>query len=277
MRKKLLLFMLAVSMLASGELARGADKTGAKADLESLVDTIQGKLKAGKNTEKDLSEELKQFDTLLARYKEEKTDDVAQILLMKAMLYVQVLDNPDKGLESLKQLKSDFHETDPGRKADTLIANLQQQQAAKKIQGSLAVGNKFPDFEEKDLAGKPLSVSNYKGKVVLVDFWATWCGPCVNELPNVLKAYEKYHPQGFEIVGISLDSDQEKLANFIKNRKMSWQQFFDGKGWGNKLAAKYGVNSIPATYLLDSDGKIVAKDLRGEALGAQLAKMLAKQ
>ena len=277
MRKKLLLFMLAVSMLASGELARGADKTGAKADLESLVDTIQGKLKAGKNTEKDLSEELKQFDTLLARYKEEKTDDVAQILLMKAMLYVQVLDNPDKGLESLKQLKSDFHETDPGRKADTLIANLQQQQAAKKIQGNLAVGSKFPDFEEKDLTGKPISVSNYKGKVVLVDFWATWCGPCVNELPNVLKAYEKYHPQGFEIVGISLDSDQEKLANFIKNRKMSWQQFFDGKGWGNKLAAKYGVNSIPATYLLDSDGKIVAKDLRGEALGAQLAKMLAKQ
>jgi peroxiredoxin len=277
MRKKLLLFMLAISMLASGEQARAADKSEAKADLEKLVDTIQGKLKGGKNTEKDLSEELKQFDTLLARYKEEKTDDVAQIVLMKAMLYVQVLDNPEKGLESLKQLKSDFHETEPGKKADDLIAKVQQQQAAKKIQGNLAVGSKFPDFEEKDLAGKPISVSNYKGKVVLVDFWATWCGPCVNELPNVLKAYEKYHPQGFEIVGISLDSDQERLANFIKNRKMGWQQFFDGKGWGNKLAGKYGVNSIPATYLLDSDGKIVAKDLRGEALEAQLAKMLAKQ
>ena len=113
-----------------------------------------------------------------------------------------------------------------------------------------------------------------KGKVVVVDFWATWCGPCVGELPNVLKTYEKYHDKGLEIVGISLDKDKDKLTDFLKEKKVSWRQYFDGQGWGNKLAVKYGVNSIPATYILDKDGKIFAKDLRGEAFDAAIAKAL---
>jgi peroxiredoxin len=155
---------------------------------------------------------------------------------------------------------------------------MKQQQEMKKNQQEaelkLAIGKVFPDFDEKDLANKPLSVGNYKGKVVLVDFWATWCGPCVGELPNVLKTYEKYHSKGFEIVGISLDSDKTKLTSFMETKKMTWQQYFDGKGWGNKLAGKYGVGSIPATFLLDREGKIIAKNLRGEALEAEVGKIL---
>ena len=135
-------------------------------------------------------------------------------------------------------------------------------------------GLKFPGFEEKDVAGKPLSIDNYKGKVVLIDFWATWCGPCVAELPNVLKVYEKHHGKGFDIIGISLDQDEAKLTSFTKQKNMTWQQFFDGQGWGNKLAAKYGVNSIPATFLLDGEGKIIGKDLRGEALEEAVTKAL---
>ena len=144
------------------------------------------------------------------------------------------------------------------------------------MRASLVVGAKFPDFNEKDVAGKPISIANDKGKVVLVDFWATWCGPCRAELPNVLATYNKYHDKGFEIVGISLDQDQAKLADFTKSMNMPWPQIFDGQGWQNKLAVKYGIESIPATFLLDGEGKIIGRDLRGEELPAAVAKALAK-
>jgi|ERR1043166_5039591 thiol-disulfide isomerase/thioredoxin len=274
MRKYFLAAIMTAALLVPGRLAAAAD---AKSELQTLVGKIQLKLKDGKKTEAELSSEVKEFDDLLARHKGEKTDDVAQILLMKAMLYVQIFDDTDKAQKMFEQLKTEFPETAPGKKADDIIASIKSQEGAKKIQRGLAVGTKFPDFSEKDVAGKPMSVAGYKGKVVLVDFWATWCGPCVAELPNVLSTYQKNHPKGFEIVGISLDQEQQKLTDFTKSKNMPWQQFFDGKGWGNKLAVKYGVNSIPATYLLDGEGKIIGKDLRGEALEAAVTKALAKK
>ena len=152
----------------------------------------------------------------------------------------------------------------------------QRQMEAQKIQAALAIGVKFPDFNEKDTAGKPLAIANYKGKVVLIDFWATWCGPCRAELPNVIATYKKYHNQGFEIIGISLDQDQAKLTGFTKSMNMTWPQYFDGQGWGNKLAVKYGMESIPATYLLDGNGKIIGRDLRGDELTQAVAKALGK-
>jgi len=176
----------------------------------------------------------------------------------------------------ISQVKTDFPGTAQAKQADGMLASLKTQGEAKKIQSGLAVGSKFPDFEERALDGQPLSVASYKGKVVLVDFWATWCGPCVRELPNVLETYEKYHAKGFEIVGISLDSDKGRLTSFTEKQKMTWRQYFDGKGWGNKLAGKYGVNSIPMTYLLDGEGKILAKNLRGEELGTAVANALEK-
>jgi peroxiredoxin len=268
--KKFILAALAVlALLLPQRLATAAEESAATKDLHALVDKIQAKLKDGKKTEADLAGEIKEFDALLAKHKDEKTDDVAQIAMMKAMLYLQVFDNHDKGVAMLEQLQKDYPETQPGKNAASMIE-------VEKIKGKLVVGAKFPDFEEKDLAGKPVSVANYKGKVVLVDFWATWCGPCVHELPNVIKSYDKHHSKGFEIIGVSLDQDEKKLKGFIEDKKMTWQQFFDGKGWGNKLASKYGVQSIPATFLLDGEGKIIAKDLRGEELDAAIAKALAK-
>jgi len=256
--------------------AKANSNSQAKADLQVLVGKIQTKISEGKKTEKDLAEEVKEFDVLLAKYKDQKTDDVAKILLMKATLYLEIFEDSDKATALIGQLKAEFPETGPGKKADSLLASLKGQEAAKKAQRGMVVGAKFPDFEEQDLAGNPLSVGNYKGKIVLVDFWATWCGPCVGELPNVLKTYEKYHDKGFEIVGISLDSDKAKLTSFMEKQKMTWRQYFDGKGWGNKLAGKYGVGSIPATYLLDGEGKIIAKNLRGEQLETEVAKALGK-
>jgi thiol-disulfide isomerase/thioredoxin len=161
-----------------------------------------------------------------------------------------------------------------GRDADRIISSIQQHEEGRKIRRALTDGTKFPDFAEKDLQGNPLSVAKYKGKLVLVDFWATWCGPCVGTLPSVIKAYNKHHADGFEIIGISLDMDEQKLKSFLKTKEIPWAQYFDGKGWQNKLAAKYGIQSVPATFLLDRQGKIIGQDLRGEALEEALTKAL---
>jgi len=276
MKPKLIVAIVAVALLFSPLSSTAAETNDLPAELKALVTKIQTKLKAGKKTEADLAEELNDFDSLLAKHKDEKTDDVAQVLMMKAMLYFQVLDNTEKGIEIVKQVKQDFPETQPGKGADEFIENVKKQEEGKKVQRALVKGAKFPDFDEKDVEGKHVSIGDYKGKIVLVDFWATWCGPCVNELPNVVKAYEKHHEKGFEIVGVSLDQNEQKLKSFLKDRKMTWQQYFDGKGWGNKLAGKYGIQSIPATFLLDREGKIIDRDLRGEALEEAVAAALAK-
>ncbi len=136
------------------------------------------------------------------------------------------------------------------------------------------IGTEPKALGQNDTTGKPIDLAAYKGKVVLLDFWATWCGPCIGELPNVIAAYEKYHAKGFEIVGISLDEDKAAFEKFIVDRKMTWRHQFDGKGWKNEVAVAYGVQSIPATYLIGTDGKIVAMGLRGEQLGERLARLL---
>ncbi len=138
------------------------------------------------------------------------------------------------------------------------------------------IGAEPKPLGQPDIAGKAIDLAEYKGKVVLLDFWATWCGPCVAELPNVVAAYEKYHDKGFEIVGISLDQDRAAFDTFVADNKMTWRHQFDGKGWENECAAAYGVRSIPATYLIGQDGKVVAIGLRGEQLEQRLEKLLGK-
>jgi thiol-disulfide isomerase/thioredoxin len=136
------------------------------------------------------------------------------------------------------------------------------------------VGNRLPEFAEQDTAGNPLALAAYRGRVTMVDFWATWCGPCLVELPNVMNDYRAYHAQGFEIIGVSLDDDANNLRAFTKVNSIPWVQFFDGLGWRNKLAVKYGITSIPASFLLNRHGVIIAKNLRGAALGVAVNKAL---
>ena len=136
------------------------------------------------------------------------------------------------------------------------------------------VGQPAPAIAGKTLDGAELALASLRGKVVLVDFWATWCGPCRAELPNVLRAYEKFHPRGLEIVGVSLDQDEQKLRAFLEEKKMAWPQFYDGKGWENEIAVAWGIDSIPATYLIDQDGVVRAKGARGEALDRAVEALL---
>jgi thiol-disulfide isomerase/thioredoxin len=129
------------------------------------------------------------------------------------------------------------------------------------------------------LNGKPFDQKSLAGKVVLVDFWATWCGPCVAEIPNVLEQYEKYHKDGFEVVGISLDQEREALEKFVEEQKLPWPILFEepkGDGWQHPLATFYGISGIPTVVLIGRDGNVITLDARGEKLGERLDALFKK-
>ena len=132
------------------------------------------------------------------------------------------------------------------------------------------------DIKGTLLNGQPFDQKTLAGKVVLVDFWATWCGPCVAEIPNVLEEYEKYHDKGFEVVGISLDQDRQALEKFVADQKVPWPILFEeseGDGWQHPLATYYGISGIPTVILIGRDGNVITLNARGERLGEELAKL----
>jgi peroxiredoxin len=135
---------------------------------------------------------------------------------------------------------------------------------------AMAEGSMAPDIQAPSPNGKTVKLSDFRGKVVMIDFWASWCRPCRMENPNVLKAYNKYHPKGFEILGVSLDKEKTKWEQAIQQDGLIWQHMSDLGGWQSQPAAVYGVNSIPATVLVDKEGKIIARNLRGPALEEKL-------
>lgn len=135
------------------------------------------------------------------------------------------------------------------------------------------IGYTALDFTQADQNGIPISLSSFKGKYLLVDFWASWCGPCRMENPNVVAAYNKYKSKGFEIFGVSFDDNKDKWLNAVKKDGLEWPQVSDLKGWQNEAGKLYGVTSIPFNLLLDKEGKILAKGLRGPALEEELKKI----
>jgi len=144
------------------------------------------------------------------------------------------------------------------------------------ILAKVEVGQYFTDFTQNDSLGKAFSLSQLKGKVILVDFWASWCGPCRRANPDVVAIYKEFHKKGFEVLGVSFDEDRANWLKAIKDDGLIWNHVSDLKGWGNAAGKLYGVMSIPHTVLIDQNGKIVAKNMTKEELKEQLVNLLKK-
>lgn len=141
---------------------------------------------------------------------------------------------------------------------------------------TLKVGEQIIDFTMRDAHGNEVSIGDFKEEYVLIDFWASWCGPCRNENPNLVKAYETYNSKGFEIIGISLDTDKDAWLKAIEKDNLTWANLSDLKGWGNDLALHYNIKGVPTNMLLDGNGKIIELNLRGKQLLDKLSELLNK-
>lgn len=158
--------------------------------------------------------------------------------------------------------------------ADNLKKMDEAEKQSSSAQQKVAVGQKAPDFSATTPEGKTESLHKNLGKVTIVDFWASWCGPCRAENPNVVALYNKYKAQGLKIIGVSLDKEKEKWVEAIAKDKLDWLQISNLKFWDDPIAKNYAVEAIPATFILDANGTIVAKDLKGAELDAKVAELL---
>ena len=155
---------------------------------------------------------------------------------------------------------------------DAAIADMaKEKQTARKAMAELK--SKPVELKFKALDGTEVDLAKLRGKVVLVEFWATWCGPCMAELPKVSAAYEKLHGKGFEVVGISLDEDEVALKRVLKTKKIAWPQHFDGRGWENEIAHRFGITALPTMWLVNKEGMLVEVNPEGD-LAEKIGKLL---
>jgi len=212
---------------------------------------------------------FKQYDSVVAKV----NDEVGKFVAAKKSSYVsafllsvsaQVIGDPVKMEERYNMLSEDVRNSTIGKNLASSIAYFKVG----------AIGTDALDFTQADVTGKPLSLSSFKGKYVLLDFWASWCKPCRMENPNVVKVYNKFKDKNFTVLGVSLDQTKDPWLKAIQNDHLAWNHVSDLKYWQNEVAQLYHIQSIPGNFLIDPNGKIIARDLRGEDLEKKLCEVI---
>ena len=266
-----------IALTKDNDSATGTSNNDAYQAIRTQINDISQKMNAiyeamGDSSLSDEQKEAKQkegaqleeeYDKVIKEGVQKNITNPVGVFLFKQTFYNN---STEENAALLEQIPANFQND------ETIVKVKEQTEKQKKT----AVGTKFIDFEMQTPEGKTVKLSDYagKGKVVLVDFWASWCGPCRREMPNLVEAYAQYKGKNFEIVGVSLDQDAAAWKESIKKLNMTWPQMSDLKFWQSEGAQLYAVNSIPHTVLIDGDGTIIARGLHGEGLQAKLAEVV---
>ena len=228
-----------------------------KAQMSKDTVTINKLLKEYKKFQNEMNDYSKKFI-------KDNPDAYLSVLLLENFLMRQYL-TPEEVKTYFNGLSKEIQDTKSGKKIKTALDAL----------NAVVVGKPAPNFSAPSPDGKTISLKESLGKVTIIDFWASWCGPCRAENPNVVALYNEFHPQGLNIIGVSLDKDATKWKDAIAKDGLVWPHVSNLKFWEDPIAKQYNVQSIPATFILDAKGNIVAKDLRGDALRAKVKELLA--
>ena len=223
---------------------------------------------------KEYSTFEKEREEYMNKYPEQNKDSYISLLLVQNMF-----NSPTFDLKKVKKIYADLDTTlkatKIGKDIETKLKTIETNQKAQAAPTVFAeVGKPAPEFSAKNPQGAEVSLKQSLGKVTIIDFWASWCGPCRKEMPNVVALYNELHSKGLNIIGVSLDKDLTKWNEAIAKDKITWTQVSNLKEWAEPIAKQYKVEQIPTTFVLDASGKIVAKDLRGDELKAKVVELL---
>jgi peroxiredoxin len=268
--------------------AKSDDLPGAQVTGSATQDAFAGFNKIGKAQSEKLrpvymaySEADKAKNTVEAKKLEAQLDEMEAANNAEKIAYIKsIIKSPVAcylvgsiaySIEDPAQMEALINGFDPALSEYKYVKTLKESLVKLKL---TAIGQIAPDFTQNDPDGKPVKLSDFRGKYVLVDFWAKWCGPCRAENPNVVAAYNKYKNKNFTILGVSLDRDKADWLKAIQEDNLTWTHVSDLKYWDNEVAKMYGVRSIPANFLLDKNGKIIGKNLKGAKLEEELARLV---
>ena len=258
------LIVSSAALVSAEEKAKEKEAVKEKPPFQEVFKKLDAEARAA--LQKDRVEGLKEVERIARLLSKDYPEEFMPYAML--VFVARSTSDNEKSVAILKELAA-LDDSDP--KIARIVG-----QAKGQLKKMDALGKPFEmKFTAAD--GREVDLAKMKGKVVLIDFWATWCGPCVREIPTVVKAYEKLHPKGFEIIGISLERDKDpaKLLAYVKKKNMPWPQYHDGLFWNNKLSKEHGISSIPAMWLVDKKGILVDQNARS-GLEEKVEKYLAQ-